>query len=487
MVPSLGRPKAVAVDQTVSCTQKGKMMFRQTLYGALLVGAQIAMAQAPAADASKAKPLQPGMCAACHTLEANQMGGYYELAAFKSQSMQIDVGGKAPQILRFDPKALKVIDDGKPMQAEYLRDAKKRHEVIVTWADVNGVRTATMINFKGPVKIDPKNVIDYASVAKLVEQGPAKAGYTLIDSRPLVRFQEGTIPTAIHLPFIGFDKFADRLPKAKDTLIVFFCGGVTCTLSPNSLLKVQKMGYTNLRVYREGEPEWKTRNYLVTTPGFVKAAYIDRDIPHVMIDARSADDATSGHVQGAVSVPAGQERAVVKSLPPANLKAPIVVYDGRGAEQAIQVAKALIKAGQQNVMVMNGGMIGWQAAGYAMESGVPAATKVSYTPKPRAGSIPMAEFTTLAKSTPADVLILDVRNPDEAKDGVIKGSVLIPDEELQARLAELPKNKRIVTHCLTGIRAELAYHKLKEAGYNAAFLNNDIAVAKDGSFKITPR
>jgi hypothetical protein len=33
-----------------------------------------------------------------------------------------------------------------------------------------------------------------------------------------VRFQEGAIPTAIHLPFIGFDKFADRLPKDKDSL-----------------------------------------------------------------------------------------------------------------------------------------------------------------------------------------------------------------------------------------------------------------------------
>jgi rhodanese-related sulfurtransferase len=99
----------------------------------------------------------------------------------------------------------------------------------------------------------------------------------------------------------------------------------------------------------------------------------------------------------------------------------------------------------------------------------------------------MAEFTTLAKATPADVLILDVRNPDEAKDGMIKGAVLIPDEELQARMAEVPKDKRIVTHCLTGIRAEMAYHKLKDAGYNAAFLNNEIEIAKDGSFKITPR
>ena len=93
----------------------------------------------------------------------------------------------------------------------------------------------------------------------------------------------------------------------------------------------------------------------------------------------------------------------------------------------------------------------------------------------------------LANNTPPNVLILDVRNADEAQAGMIKGALLIPDEELMARMAELPKDKRIVAHCLTGIRAEMAYHKLKEAGYNAAFLNNEIEVAKDGSFKITPR
>ena len=66
------------------------------------------------------------------------------------------------------------------------------------------------------------------------------------------------------------------------------------------------------------------------------------------------------------------------------------------------------------------------------------------------------------------MLILDVRNPDEANAGMIKGALLIPDEELLARMAEVPKDKRIVTHCSTGIRAEMAYHKLKEAGYNVA-------------------
>ena len=463
-------------------------MFRTTLLGALLLAAQIASAQAPAAPATgKAKPVQPAFCAACHTLEPNQMGGYFESAAFKSQAMQLDVGAAAPQILRFDPKALKVIDAGVEKQPDFLKDAKKRHEVQVTYVEKDGVKVASEIRFKPPAKIDPANLIDYAGVAKLVAEGPAKAAYTLIDSRPLPRFQEGAIPTAIHLPFIGFDKFVDRLPKDKNQLVVFYCGGITCTLSPNSLKKAKLLGYTNLRVYREGQPEWASRNYQVTTPAFVKAAYIDRDIPHVMIDARTADDATSGHIKGAVSVPAGQEKAVLKSLPEPKLKAPLIVYDGRGGDQAVTVAQSLVKAGQQNVLVLNGGMIGWQAAGYAMESGVPAPTLIAYAPKPRAGSIPMAEFTTLAKKTPADVLILDVRNADEASSGMIKGALLIPDEELAARMAEVPKDKRILTHCLTGIRAEMAYHKLKEAGYNAAFLNNEIEVAKDGSFKITPR
>lgn len=463
-------------------------MFRITLLGTLLLAAQIASAQTPAAPApAKAKPPQPSMCAACHTLEPNQIGGYYESAAFKSLQMQVDVGGSAPQILRFDPKALKVVDDGVAKTPEFLRDAKKRHEVQVTFVEKDGVKVASEIRFKGPVKIDPANLIDYAGVAKLVAEGPAKTPYTLIDSRPLVRFQEGAIPTAIHLPFIGFDKFVDRLPKDKNQLVVFYCGGITCTLSPNSLKKAKLLGYTNLRVYREGQPEWATRNVQVTTPVFVKAAYVDRDIPHVMIDARTAGDATSGHIKGAVSVPAGQERAIVKSLPPAKMKAPLIVYDGRGGDQAATVAKALVKAGQQNVLVLDGGMIGWQSAAYPVESGTPALTKIAYAPKPRAGSIPMSDFTTLAKQTPADVLILDVRNADEASTGMIKGALLIPDEELAARMAEVPKGKRVVTHCLTGIRAEMAYHKLKEAGYNAAFLNNEIEVAKDGSFKITPR
>ena len=83
------------------------------------------------------------------------------------------------------------------------------------------------------------------------------------------------------------------------------------------------------------------------------------------------------------------------------------------------------------------------------------------------------------------MIILDVRNADEANNGMIKGAVLIPDEELLARMSELPKDKRIITHCSTGVRAEMAYHKLKQAGYDAGFVYAVIDVKKNGDFTVT--
>jgi rhodanese-related sulfurtransferase len=462
-------------------------MFRVAVPMALLLSAQALFAQTSAAPAAaKPKPSQPAFCSACHQAEPGQVAVYFDSVAFKSQSIQLDVGA-GPEILRFDPKTLKVIDAGLEKPADHLRDVKKRHETRITFVERDGAKFATEIRFKGPIKIAADKLIDYAGVANLVAAGPGKAPYTLIDSRPLPRFQEGAIPTAIHLPFIGFDKFADRLPRDKAQLVVFYCGGILCTLSPNSLRKAEKLGYTNVRVYREGLPEWQTRHYAVLTPQFLKSAYLDQDIPHVLIDARSADDARAGHVKGAVSAPLTQLKTLLKAMPAPQLKAPIIVYDGSGLAQSTSLATALVAAGQQNVLVLSGGLIGWQSAGFAIESGVPAATQVAYAPKPRPGAISADEFGKIARSGAADIVILDVRNPDEANAGMIKGAMLIPDEELGARMAELPKGKRIVTHCATGIRAEMAYHKLKAAGYDVAFLNANIEVAKDGRFTITAR
>lgn len=446
--------------------------------GTVITG--LAWAQAPAP-----KPTQPPICNTCHKPDAS-IRGYFDNVAFKSSAIQLNLGA-APEIVRFDPKTLKVLDAGDEKKVEHLRAVKKGHEARIEFTVKDGVKTATLISFKGPIKIAQDKLMFYPAVQKLVAAGPEKGGYTLIDSRPLPRFQEGTIPTAVNLPYPAFDKFLDRLPKEKDKLLVFFCQGITCMMSPNSLRRAESMGYTNVKVYREGWPEWTQKNWGVISPQFVKEAFLDKDIPHVMIDARQAGEAQrTGFIPGAVQLPADKVKGALKTFPAKKLKAPIMVYDGTGKDEAVQAAMVLVKAGYENVLVVSGGLAAWQGAGYALVTGTPA-MKVAYAPKPRPGSLPIDEFRKIANSMPADTLILDVRNQDEGNAGMIKGAMLVPEEEILARLGEIPKDKRIVTHCSTGIRAEMAYHKLKEKGYKVAFLNADMDIVKDGKFTITPR
>jgi rhodanese-related sulfurtransferase len=463
------------------------MRSRILMAGVLAFGVTTAWAQAPApaAAAPAAKPTMPAVCGTCHKPAPNQVSGYFDNVAFKTTSIQLNLG-TAVEIIRFDPKTLKVVDAGAAKTPEFLREVKKGHEARITYVEKDGTKLATSISFKGPIKIAQEKLIFYPEVAKLVELGPEQGKFTLIDSRPLPRFQEGTIPGSINLPYPAWDKFVARLPADKDKLLVFYCQGVTCMMSPNSLIKAEALGYRNVKVYREGWPEWTEKNVGVLAPAFLKEAWLDKDIPHVLIDARPTVTDARGHIKGSVSIPPEKIKDALKTFPDKKLKPPFMVYDQGDGKAAMEVAKQITAAGYPNVVVLPGGYDAWVKAGYPTLAGVPV-TQVAYAPKPRPGSLPAEEFTSLAKNTPANVLILDVRNQDEANAGMIKGAVLIPDEDLATRMKDLPKDKRIVTHCATGVRAEMAYHKLKAAGYNVSFLNADIDIAKDGSFKLTPR
>jgi rhodanese-related sulfurtransferase len=450
------------------------------LAGVLLV-ALLPGAQAQTASAT-AKSGMPAVCGSCHTPEVGALRGYFENVAFKSQSIQLGLG-TATEIVRFDPKLLKAVVAGDAKTIDHLREVKKGHEARIVFTGKDGVRTASSIEFKGPITIAQDRLIFYPEVEKLVAQGPERGDFTLIDSRPLPRFQEGTIPGSVNLPYPEFDKFLDRLPKDKDKLLIFYCQGITCMMSPSSLRRAEAMGYTKVRVYRKGWPEWTAKNVGSLTAQFLKEAWIDKDGPHVLIDARAPLATARGHIQGAVSLTPETVKAALARFPAKALKPPFMVYDAGDGAAARAVAKQINAAGYGFVNIVPGGIAVWSRAGFATQAGVPNQT-VTYAPKPRPGEIAVEEFKKLAAATPAGVLILDVRNTEEAKTGMIPGAMLIPDEELAARLAEVPKGKRIITHCSTGVRAEMAYHKLKAAGFDAGFVKAEIEIDRKGSLKI---
>jgi rhodanese-related sulfurtransferase len=254
-------------------------------------------------------------------------------------------------------------------------------------------------------------------------------------------------------------------------------------MSPSSAGRAEKLGYTNVKVYHDGLPEWSKRNYAVLSAQSLKAAFLDKDVPNVLVDVRPASLAEKGFIKGAVTVPAADIAANISKFPPKDKKPPIIIYDQNGGDDAKNAAKTLISSGYSSVTLLTGGFDAWKGASYPAEAGK-LATAIVYVQKPRPGEISIEEFKKIVTGIPADTIVLDVRSPEETNAGMIKGAKNLPDSDLLDRLAEVPKDKQIITYCNSGVQAEMAYHKLKEKGYSVAFLNAKVTFDDKGNYTI---
>ena len=86
---------------------------------------------------------------------------------------------------------------------------------------------------------------------------------------------------------------------------------------------------------------------------------------------------------------------------------------------------------------------------------------------PPPGSVIEASELVARLSADEDLVVLDVRTPDEYAGGHIPGAINVPHTELGERLAslDLPVDAEIVVHCERGGRAAAAEEILREAGY----------------------
>ena len=62
-------------------------------------------------------------------------------------------------------------------------------------------------------------------------------------------------------------------------------------------------------------------------------------------------------------------------------------------------------------------------------------------------------------------IIVDVRTPEEFRDGAYPGAKNIPLSDLGRRLGEIPKDKPVVLYCASGARSSSAARAMKQAGY----------------------
>ncbi len=61
--------------------------------------------------------------------------------------------------------------------------------------------------------------------------------------------------------------------------------------------------------------------------------------------------------------------------------------------------------------------------------------------------------------------LLDVRQPDEYRQGHISGAELIPLGELTQKMRRIPKDREIICVCHSGNRSSVAARQLSAAGY----------------------
>ena len=79
-----------------------------------------------------------------------------------------------------------------------------------------------------------------------------------------------------------------------------------------------------------------------------------------------------------------------------------------------------------------------------------------------------------ADALPAEACLLDVREPAECERGTLPGALTIPLGQLRGRLAELPRDRLIVSYCAVGLRGYLAERILRQNGFDVRNLSGGI-------------
>ena len=322
-------------------------------------------------------------------------------------------------------------------------------------------------------KFDLK-IVDYAYTKQAIGNGTRKgAKALLIDARPAKMYAKSTIPSSLNIPDTQFDKYVGQLDNvAKDKEIIVYCGGWHCGKSPKVAGMLQKKGFTNVKLYQAGEPEWNKMSYVEVGTPVVAAAY--KKGSAVLIDARPYKTYLNATIPSSISIP-DTMMSKIEGRFPIDKTTPIITYcGGYNCAKSHIVADRLLELGYKNVKVYAAGFPQWKKDGMPTTSCK--AKKVTTTETPETaemvagimlgedeGTVNGDWFKANLGKLP-DVQIVDVRSAEEFKEGALPGAINIEAEKLKPAefVSKLPKGKTIVLNCSAGARSMEAWDKAKD-------------------------
>ncbi|WP_028584494.1 rhodanese-like domain-containing protein [Desulfogranum mediterraneum] len=238
-------------------------------------------------------------------------------------------------------------------------------------------------------------------------------------------------------------------------------------MSTTSAGLAKKFGYTNIRVYLDGEPAWSKANLpTYANHDFIKKGNV------VLVDIRPSTDAVAGRIKGAYSIPYDQLDDRLDDIP---RNAPVILY---GEAEVMDAVEEMREDGFKYLSLVEGGFAGWVASGEPVEKGPIFNTEIRWVRQLGKGEVTLADFRKAASGEDREAVIVDARTKEEVAElGIFKNTINIPLDEIPSRMSEIPKDKKVYVHCATGARADMAYRELIKNGYNAKFLLLNIADA----------
>jgi len=202
--------------------------------------------------------------------------------------------------------------------------------------------------------------VSAAYVKKVLDAGKA----TVVDARPMKRkYAKGHVPGAISIPDSSFKKLTHMLPTDKKSPLIFYCGGMKCPLSVKSAIKAKGLGYSDVKLFQGGYPEWKKaygagamgdKPYATPKAAGIEAGpegdtitvssfqAILKDNPDsvYLYDVRDAVEFDKGAMAGAINLPVDELEDKIDTLP---TDKPIVFVCATGARsgEAYDIVKML--------------------------------------------------------------------------------------------------------------------------------------------------
>jgi rhodanese-related sulfurtransferase len=187
---------------------------------------------------------------------------------------------------------------------------------------------------------------------------------------------------------------------------------------------------------------------------------------HAVFDVRERGEFNECQIPDATSLPRSQIEFRIAELMP-DPKVPIIVYD-EGDARAPLAAATLLRLGYEQISILDGGLNAWQADGRPTVSGVNVPSKAFGERVHHERSIPdlTPEELKALQDRSADLVILDVRTPEEYGRFCIPGGMNVPGGDLILWVDELKQRRAatVIVNCAGRTRSIIGAAALRRLG-----------------------